>query len=498
MEQPLTILTTGYHERMHRLGLFEPLYRLKNKTGKDGQGAPIDYYGLGLLTLLFFFEHMLMRKKVGVRDLAKYLAGLTAGVVFLDAAGFENLARAIIEVFRPPLGKKYSHTFYNWDSGQDQEIIYHYLKAAKHDLDANSQYYVLDEHGLELVFATKEFFSEFQLSINQLLLRKQLEKGEFVNALRQIDEMRMNVEQLQQRIHKVKQEIQRNIISDQSYRHYEETIQDVYLRLQYENEEFEELITFVRDTKERLSYVKNDQRDQRAYGLIIKIDLELGEVHRLHRLLLKEAIKLNTTVLRSAREALYFVAVRSFNFDQEIAARLVSVPLPVSAARVLAQPFLTLEQYQGWCPWSVFDSQPLGRVKPPPQKQDFLIPTDEEQKQEEQKIQRQNFTRIMQLVYDLFGAPASFTLRQLVEKLPEHEHASILDHRSFYDFWLLLHQNSPLLLDGIDQDEQGFSFARAPAIFGNQVSQIVCRELPGVVQVNRRYSIQNFSLELRQ
>lgn len=85
--------------------------------------------------------------------------------------------------------------------------MYSYLKAAKHDLDTNTQYYVLDEHGLELVFATKEFFSEFQLSINQLLLRKQLEKGEFAGALRQIDEMHMNVEQLQQRI----------IISDETY-----------------------------------------------------------------------------------------------------------------------------------------------------------------------------------------------------------------------------------------------------------------------------------------
>ena len=67
-------------------------------------------------------------------------------------------------------------------------------------MKTNAQYYTLDDDGLELVFATKEFYSEFQLSINQLLLRKQLEKGEFKGALRQINEMRIDVESLEERI----------------------------------------------------------------------------------------------------------------------------------------------------------------------------------------------------------------------------------------------------------------------------------------------------------
>ena len=61
-------------------------------------------------------------------------------------------------------------------------IEYSILKANNFDVETNTQYYTLDEDGLELVFATKEFYSEFQLSINQLVLRKQLEKGEFKGA----------------------------------------------------------------------------------------------------------------------------------------------------------------------------------------------------------------------------------------------------------------------------------------------------------------------------
>lgn len=81
------------------------------------------------------------------------------------------------------------------------------MRANAFDAKSNTQFYALDEDGLELVFATKEFYSEFQLSIHQLVLRKQLEKGEFQGALRQINEMRVDVETLQERMVKLEHEI---------------------------------------------------------------------------------------------------------------------------------------------------------------------------------------------------------------------------------------------------------------------------------------------------
>jgi len=497
MDDQLKGITSGYHERMHRIGLFEPLFRLKNKNGKDKNGVPIDYYGLGMLTLLFFFEHMLMRRKAGARELAKYLADLTRDEISLDAKGYESLARSIIDTFRPPGGKRAAHLFYNWETRKMEEAVYSYLKASKHDLEEYSQYYVLDEHGLELIFATKEFFSEFQLSINQLLLRKQLEKGEFTGALRQIEEMRMNVEQLQERMRKVKQEIQRNIISDEAYQRYEQTIQDVHLRLQRENEEFEELLAFVHETRDRFSYEKTDRRDQKAYELILRIDGELGEVHHQHSLLLKKSIELNTTVLKAARESLYFVAVNSFNFDQEIVARLVASPLPVQAARVLVEPFLFLEQYRGWSPLAVFAPQYTGGDRSASEEAQFLSISSQEQKRIDQEIQRQNFTRIMELICQIFRDIDKFTLQQMVEQLRSNGYHELLEHRSFYDFWLLLHQNSPLDVHKFnDNDNQEYLFANAQQIFGKNVKKIIVEELPEIIQVTERYQIQNFIFRL--
>ncbi|HHV16238.1 MAG TPA: DUF342 domain-containing protein [Gelria sp.] len=498
MEDHLKNITSGYRERIHRLGLFEPLYRLRNKQGKDKNGRPIDYYGLGMLMLLFFFEQMLMRKKAGARELARYYSGLVGNELLLDAQEYENLARTIINTFRPPGGKRCTHVFYNWETGKTEEVSYSYLKGAKHDLNAHSQYYVLDDHGLELVFATKEFFSEFQLSINQLLLRKQLEKGEFTSALRQIDEMRMNVEQLQQRIVKVKQEIQRNIISEETYQRYEQTIADVYQRLRRENEEFAELQAFVQETRDRLGYQRTDQRDEKAYQLILQIDIELGEVRHLHSLLLKQSIELNTTVLKSARESLYFVAIDSFNFDQEIVSKLVTTPLPLQAARRLVKPFLSLEKYQGWSALTAFEPQYIAGERTTDSGEQFLSLSPEEQKLQEQKIKQENFTLIMETIADLFAGLEELTLAELVEALEGNGQGYMLEHWSFYQFWLLLHQFSPLNLTNFSNDQDTVPFANAPRVFGHDVKQIIVTEQPEIIAVTRRYEMQNFKLRLER
>ena len=49
-------VTENYKERIQRLALFDPLYKLNNKNTKDKSNNIIDYFSLGLLTLLFFFD----------------------------------------------------------------------------------------------------------------------------------------------------------------------------------------------------------------------------------------------------------------------------------------------------------------------------------------------------------------------------------------------------------------------------------------------------------
>lgn len=251
-----------FGERMKRLAIYDPLYRLGRKTKKDHSSQDIPYYELGMLTLLFFFENMIVRQKTsGVKELAAFLYKVNDGKIDMNREEFLELAREIIDVFRPSNGSRNSMTFYNWETKQEETIYYSILKAARADVKSNTQYYTLDDQGLELIFSSKEYFSEFQISINQLLLRKQLEKGEFIGALRQVDEMSLSVENLRERLMKIKHEVTRSIVSEETYERYKNLIEDIHVRLARENQEFDELQDFVRLTKDSLKYQIENEKD---------------------------------------------------------------------------------------------------------------------------------------------------------------------------------------------------------------------------------------------
>lgn len=356
-------LLGGYRDRVARIALFDVFHQLENKQQTDDQQQPIDFFGIGLLSLLYFFESMLNRNsETGIDQLADFLESNVGSEVTLTSEGFRNLAKQIVEIFRPTSGKRLNRKFFNYETGEYDEFSYQILKATGWDQERQIQYYSLGEEGLELIFATKEYFSEFQISISQMLLRKQLEKGEFNDALRQVDEMRINVQTIRDKIHKLKHEIQRNIISEETYQRYKDLISDINLRLIQEQGEFEALMVFIRETKTHLD-IKNvgSQKDQDAISAIIRVDNELASVHYMHANLLNESIELKTTAVEAAGESLYLTGITSFNFDQEISRYMLGKPIPFMESKALAAPFLPLEHFTCWSLLTVFEPHYIDR-----------------------------------------------------------------------------------------------------------------------------------------
>lgn len=487
----------NYKDRIYRLSIYEPLIELSRKREKDKSGNIIDYGSFGLLTLLFFYENMIIRNKnVGVKEIAEFLYKINNNKMDLHLDDFQKVARNIIDVFRPPGGERKSKSFYNWESGEDETIYYSILKAGKSDLKSNIQYYTLDEDGLELVFATREYFSEFQLSINQLLLRKQLEKGEFVGALRQIDEMRLAVENLKDRIYKIKHDVNRNIVSEKIRKRYRELVEDINIRLTRENDEFDELESFVKDTKDAMEHEIKDKKDRRAYELIIKIDKELNIVDGEHRKLLKESISLKVTALDATQESLYFMGIESFNFKQEIANRLILTPLPLESSRQLVKPFLSLASHKSWSPLTVFIEQRIKEDKNEERINEFHIPTDDEIYDEYKEITRHNFKRIMEIILEIMEDKKEIELSQILDYIREN-YAYILDERSFYDFWIILHQASPISIDK-DKGNHSLLFEEMIKLLKGRYKSLTVEESTEILEVNERFKIKNMVLKLER
>ena len=486
-------IVENFGERIKRIALYDPLYRLERKNKKDHSGREIPYYELGMLTLLFFFESMIMRHKTsGTKELAVFLYEETRHRIQLSLEEFEELAREIIDVFRPATGKRNSKTFYNWETRKEETIYYSILKAARSDLKANIQYYMLDEEGLELIFSSREYFSEFQISISQLLLRKQLEKGEFIGALRQIDEMNLAVEALRDRLLKIKNEVSRSIVSEETYNRYKDLIEDINNRFERENEEFDELRDFVRQTKDSLKHQIENEKDKKAYELILKIDNNLEIVHHEHRKLLQESISLRSHALEAAQQSLYFIGINSFNFEQDISNYLLGKPLPLISSKPLIDPFFKIKQTKEWYPLSIFQKQRIEKGQQEEKGKVYQEAATEEILNQDKKLTQAYFKQIIEEVIVILDRRSQITLEEVCNKLEEKQ-SPFLSQRLFYDFWIILHQKSPIDLEEIEEDSLLYGVKE---VLGQITNTIKVIEQEEEIQKVSRFKIKNMFIDV--
>lgn len=501
VERSWMMISENFSERMKRILLMAPLYRLMQRRFTRADGSKCTGMELGLLTLLFFFEEMLDGKRdAGIRNLAVFLQRETGGLLLdkdeegtMGCTGYERLARDIVAVFRPPTGRRNEEVFFDWKKGAETHALYSYLKADRADIHSNEQYYILDEQGLELIFATKEYFSEYQLSINQLILRKQLEKGQFVLALRQIEEMRLDVETLRGRMTKIRQEIHRNIVSQDTLSHYRSIVADFNQRLKSEEDSFAELQQFVRDTRDRIRNNPDRDTERRAYENILEVERHLSHVHGLHRELLQEGIDLGTSALAAAEESLYFTGVDSFNYEQEVTSRMFSSPLPVKAARRLVEPFLELESSEVWSLLAIFMPQRLERMERE-ESPDIFPELEGAEKQGQQLLNVQtHYAAIVQQLLRFLDGRGGTTLKAFVSFLEEQQ-SPLCQEKQFYVFWILLHRHRVLVIgaDGMAKD----SIYAAIPVSCPELHSIGVEECDGIIQIGD-YSISDMTIDVK-
>jgi hypothetical protein len=213
-------------------------------------------------------------------------------------------------------------------------------------------------------------------------------------------------------------------------------------------------------------------------------------------LLLQESIELKTKALKAAQESLYYMGINSFNFDQEITARLVSSPLPLEAARGLAAPFLKVHKEELWSPLTVFAEQRIDEEEGQPVEEAFLSVTDEGENLRKREIQSKNFTKLMKLVIEAVRGRNSITLKEIASYVKETKGENLLQHRSFYDFFIILHQRSPLTPQEMPAEEHSQILDEALTLLKGK--KLTVTEEKEILELTDRYSIQNMIIKVEE
>lgn len=488
-------LTSGYRDRMRRLALMDPLDELALKRTKDENGLDVDMRGLGMLTLLFFFERRLTREyKTSREDVTHFLLKITADTYEISPRQMEKITAELIQAFRPQDGKKRYYSFFNWETKTEDEIEYTILKAHDFDSETETQYYTLAEDGLELLFATKEFYSEFQISINQLLLKQQINKGQFHDAHRQVREMEISVTNLIERFENMRTEIVRSIISDQTFERYNKLLDEAHERFEREDEEFTSLKQFIKETRDTMYRDNLKQKEIESYGLVHQIANELDEVHYKHTKLIEMTTQLRNTAIAAAQESLYYTGVQSFNFEKDIVATILGKPLSPDVMKGVTHPFLKVEQNLTWSLLTILEGQNIMEERAEAEAYHFPDAMEDAAEQEYREWLGKRYSELMETFVADYKRVTIHSLRDWMDQLQKAD-SPLLTKRYFYSFWMLMHQVSPLEQSKVDDHESETLLQYVLAKIENK--RLIVTELPDIIHYDEKYSIQNMSIQLK-
>jgi hypothetical protein len=166
----------------------------------------------------------------------------------------------------------------------------------------------------------------------------------------------------------------------------------------------------------------------------------------------------------------------------------------LEASRRLAAPFLYLERAKVWSPLAVFFKQRLEKEEEQTDDTAFPEQLTEELLKEHLQIQRQNFRQVTEIVLEGMGDNREITLAEVISYLETIDKGrDFLANRSFYDYWILLHQLSPLK---VDLEEPPPLLAEAMELFKAKTDKVTMMELPDILSPLPRYTIQNMRLSL--
>ena len=100
----------------------------------------------------------------------------------------------------------------------------------------------------------------------------------------------------------------------------------------------------------------------------------------------------------------------------------------------------------------------------------------------------------MEIVLKILRGRNEIELSEVIDYLRlNYEH--ILDERVFYDFWIILHQVSPILIDKNEDNHTGL-FKEATKLLIGECKSLKVIESNNILEVNNRFKIKNMIFKL--
>ena len=432
-----------FAERMKTLAMFTPFYRLESVR----KYPRYHLVSLGMGVLLYVLDHMLMGKSryCDHQDIAVFLQRLVKMNYQEDLNEDQSrqLAYDIMDALRND-GRPFEYVYQNLQTGQSDVVRFHLIEIADYQIRGRVSF-KLSGDGLDFLFKTREIYRELRVTVAQIYLRQQIERGVFEGALKAVDDLHLDVQQVYGEL----QEMRRCILRDVqtvSIERYKRMVQRVQQQFSQEKKVFAELKELLRQTEQELRAKYITPKEQKALDQLMEVGRRLDLVINQHNHLFTEKLDLGTVLEETLETHIAQAFCTRINIDRELVDGVISNRTPLNNLACMLTPLFKPRLSQYFNMQKAFSPRLLTRVSGDVAEQDEIDYSPElaqEILRQERALKEMRDRRISNYIETCL-APLSrqpvYTLGDLLAGLEESKSGDLINQADFYPFLVQLHQ----------------------------------------------------------
>jgi len=447
MKEWLDEMLNGFGERMNNIAVFTPVIALSQRT-KYHYNLP----ALGVAVMLFILENMLrVEKNCTYESIAFFLQHIVQRQYGeeLNREEAMELTNFIVREGLMNSGRPHSYTYTDLESRSEKSHKFHLVELDDYDIRDKIVRLRLSTAGLEMLFKTKEVYNELQVSITQLYLRQQIQKGVFDGALRSVEELALAVRSEKEKIRQLQEKIIRDVLQVAKEQQLEKQLERINEQLSREKAVFNELQELIDYTMDEYHAGRLTVKEEAAIEKIAGIKRRLMDVIHLHESLFTDKVRVQNLMNHSIESMILTAFNPKVNFETEFLFPIVQRNVGIDLLKQLLDPVLPIRKPRTFNPGRVFEEQRLKSEAEERDEQELPEIAEElERLEEERERERQAekekklekyFLLLLTPLVDQEEIRVSAVLRQVRENEPE-TYDEIINQMEFYPFIVQLHQ----------------------------------------------------------
>ncbi len=407
---------------------------------------PLDPVILGFAALRLMYENMLQSRQTRIDDIEALVAALAPRYLGERPAAdrITRWAQTLLIDLLQNGGKPWEFRWRDPIDGREVAVPVRLIAVDRDFKVGAPSAYRLTTQGLGFLFQTREFRMEAMVTVEQLFLRRQLEKGNFAGAMQRLGALSVLIQQLDREMQEMAERATLNalLIPFDRYADLHARIYDHFEQEQLEFMEQRRLAIERRTILEKPGTTQNE-RDREALEWLRRIERRLDQLIGEHRSLFLRKQQLQQAY-RNALENQFANGFRSrLNPEAELLDVLLRGTHPLPALTGSFRPFLPPSLPKRFNPWRCFSEWAVkadGRPDREETLDDAPATQDDEERLERERLRRLRCSGFLRRLLAALRRTSPLRLSELLREIPHEERADLTRSFELYQLLIMLHQ----------------------------------------------------------